>query len=79
MTLALIDVEVPTDRLPPVNGAEATARAKLLPSPPPVRFHPGGEMDVSISNEITAELAVGDVIAVPPGVGGARRTQSTAC
>ena len=54
MTLAMVDVEVPTDRLGPVNGAEAKvpARAKLLPSPPPVRFHPGDEMDVSISNSL---------------------------
>ena len=42
MTLAMVAVEVPTDRLGPVNGAEAKvpARAKLLPSPPPVRFIP---------------------------------------
>lgn len=71
MTLTTIDIQVPTDRLPAVNGAEATvsAQAKLLPSAPRVHFQPGGEMDVSISTEIAAELAVGDVIAVPPGVG----------
>jgi len=70
-TLTTVDVEVPTDRLPSVNGAEArvAAVAKLLPSAPPVHFHPGGEMDVQISDEVSEELALGDVIAVPPGVG----------
>jgi len=54
MTLTTIDVAVPTDRLPSANGTEVKvpARAKLLPSPPPVHFQPGGEMDVSISNSL---------------------------
>lgn len=69
-TLAMVDVEVPTDRLPSVNGAEArvAAVAKLLPSSP-VRPHPGDELDLSISSEIASELAVGDLVVVPASAG----------
>ena len=73
-TLTTVDVEVPTDRLPPVLGAEAMvpATALLLPAPPPVRPHPGDELDVGISDELAVELAVGDLVVVPASAGGSR-------
>jgi len=72
-TLTTIDVAVPTDRRPPVNGAEATVQttAKLLP-PSPVRPHPGDELDIEVSDETAAELAVGTVVAVPASAGESR-------
>jgi hypothetical protein len=74
MTLTMIDVEVPTDRLPSVNGAEAMVqtRAKLLPAPPPVRPHPGDELDVRISDELAVELAIGDLVVLPASAGRSR-------
>jgi hypothetical protein len=70
MNLAVVDVMLPSDSLPPVGGAEArvAAVAKLLPSSP-VRPHPGDELDLSISSEIASELAVGDLVAVPASAG----------
>jgi len=70
-TLTTVDVEVPTDRLPSVGGAEAKvpATALLLPGAPTVRPYPGDELDVSVSSEVAAELALGTVVAVPASAG----------
>ena len=69
MTLSTIDIEVPPDRLPAKPGGRETkvpVEAKLLPSAAPIRFLEGDQMDVNVSEEIGAELEIGDVIAVPP-------------
>ena len=73
-TLTTVDVEVPTDRLPSVGGAEAKvpAVAKLLPGAPAVHPHPGDELDIEVSDETAAELAVGTVVAVPASAGESR-------
>jgi len=73
MSLAVVDVMLPSDSLPPVGGAEArvSAVAKLLPSAP-VCPHPGEELDIEVSDETAAEFAIGDLVVVEASAGSPR-------